>query len=236
MEQLKVKIAGEIALSPDSGAAMKKWREVFGISQAELSKYLKITASTISDYEGNRRKSPGIGVIHRFVDAITSIDVSRGGELVKRFAEAEAPQPFFEVLNFQRAVTGEELAKQIKAKAVAGEGKLPALTLYGATVIDSIKVILELPYESFMKIYSTTTQRALVFTNVSTGRSPMVAIRVSPIKPALVVLHGIKPDKVDKLAVRIAESEGIPLLATTSDLGEIQVAIKAMGGQVAASA
>ncbi len=236
MEQLKVKIAGEIALSADPGAAMKKWREVFGISQAELSKYLKITPSTISDYEGNRRKSPGIGVIHRFVDAITNIDVGRGGELVKRFAEAEAPTPFFEVLNFPRAITGEEFAKAIKAKAVAGEGKLAGLTLYGCTVIDSIKVILELPYESFMKIYSTTTQRALVFTNVSTGRSPMVAIRVSPIKPALVVLHGLKSDKVDKLAVRIAESEGIPLLATGAEMDEIREAIKALGGQTAASA
>ena len=81
MEQLKVKIAGEISLSPDPGAAMKKWREVFGITQTDLSRYLKITASTISDYESNRRKSPGIGVIKRFVDAIVQIDLEKGGEI-----------------------------------------------------------------------------------------------------------------------------------------------------------
>jgi len=226
LEQLKVKIAGEISLSADPGAAMKKWREVFGISQTELSKYLKITPSTISDYEGNRRKSPGIGVVHRFVDAIVQIDVEKGGELVKRFNEAEMPAEFFDAVNFPRGISGEEFCKAIKGKAVAMEDKLSQVQLYGCTMIDSIKVILELPYESFMKIYSTTTQRALLFTNVSTGRSPMVAIRVSPIKPALVVLHGLKPDKVDKLAVKIAESEGIPLLLTSMEMPELKTILK----------
>lgn len=228
VEQLKVKIAGEISLSADPGAAMKKWREVFGITQTDLSKYLKITPSTISDYESNRRKSPGIGVIRRFVDAIVQIDLEKGGELVKRFNEAETPGEFFDAVNFPRGITAEDFAKIIKAKAVSCEDKLASTSIYGCTMIDSIKVILELPYESFMKIYSTTTQRALLFTNVSTGRSPLVAIRVSPIKPAVVVLHGLKPDKVDKLAVKIAESEGIPLLLTSMDMQEIKTALKTM--------
>lgn len=226
MKQVKVKIAGEIAMSPDPGSAMKKWREVFGISQTELSRFLKITPSTISDYEGNRRKSPGISVIQRFVDAIIEIDRQRGGELVKRFMEAEAPQEFFDAIGFSRAISGKEFAEAIGAKAVACEDKLATLNIYGCTIIDSIKVILELPYESFMKIYSTTTQRGLLFTNVSTGRSPMVAIRVSPIKPALVVMHGLKPDKIDKLAVRIAESEGIPLLVVSEPIETVKAALK----------
>lgn len=226
MEQLKTRIAGEIALSADPGASMKKWREVFAISQTDLSKHLKITPSTISDYEGNRRKSPGIAVIKRFVDALVDIDIGKGGELIKRFKEAEAPKEFFDAVNFPRSVTGAEFARAIKAKAVACEEKLANLNLYGCTIIDSIKVILELPYESFMKIYSTTTQRALLFTSVSTGRSPMVAIRVSPIKPAMVVMHGLKADKIDKLAVKIAESEGIPLLVVSEPLEEIKAALK----------
>ena len=59
MEQLAVTIAGEITLSKDPGGSMKKWREIFGISQTELADYLKVSSSTISDYEGGRRKSPG---------------------------------------------------------------------------------------------------------------------------------------------------------------------------------
>ena len=47
-----MEIAGEIVLSDDPGATMKKWREIFGISQVELARHLSITVSTISDYEG----------------------------------------------------------------------------------------------------------------------------------------------------------------------------------------
>src|SRR3989338_10397217 len=124
MEQLKVKIAGEISLSADPGAAMKKWREVFGISQTELSKYLKITPSTISDYESNRRKSPGIGVIKRFVDALFDIDIQKGGEFVKRLKEAEPEQKFFDVFDFTKAVNGSEFVKAVKGVCVAAPENL----------------------------------------------------------------------------------------------------------------
>src|SRR3989344_4473342 len=149
MDQLRAKIAGEIALSENPGDAMKKWREGFNISQTELEKHLKITPSTVSDYEGNRRKSPGIVVIKRFVDAIINIDTGRGGELVKRFNEAEAPQSFFDAVNFLKPMSGEDSPRLHKERACAGEERLPTASLYGATIIDSIKVILELPYESF---------------------------------------------------------------------------------------
>jgi putative transcriptional regulator len=227
MEELKVKIAGEISLSKDPGTAMKKWREIFGITQTELSEFLKISPSTISDYESNRRKSPGIGVVRRFIDAIFLIDARRGGEMAKRFKAAEEIQDYFTVYDFQKQMNAGDFAKAIDAKPVAAKEKLQTLNLFGCTLVDSIRVILELPYESFMRIYSTTTQRALLFTGVETGRSPMVAIRVTPIKPALVVLHGIT--EVDKLAVKIAETEGIPLLTCAMDLEDLKKKLAALG-------
>lgn len=228
LEQLKVKIAGEIALSPDPGASMKKWREVFGINQGELAEFLKISSSTISDYEGNRRKSPGIQVIKRFVDSLFEIDLKKGGELVKRLKEASPEEKFFDVIDFPKGIFASDFAKAIDAKALSGTRKLEEIQLFGCTILDSIKVILELPYESFVKIYSTTNQRALLFTKTGTGRSPMVAVRIAPIKPAVVVLHELAPDKVDTLAVRIADSEGIPLLVTSKTLEEIKKKLEAL--------
>ena len=73
-----------------------------------------------------------------------------------------------------------------------------------------------MPNTFFYQIYGRTSERALIFTGVSTGRSPMVAVRISSLKPALVVLHGLK--EVDKLAVKIAEKENIPLLLTDLDI------------------
>ncbi len=219
MEQLKQRIAGEIALSENPGAAMKKWRDIFSISQVQLSGFLKISPSTISDYESNRRQSPGIGVVRRFTDALFTIDESRGGAVTKRFKESETPaQDFFDAYNFEKAISGKKLAELLDAKVLSGGEKLDSLSLFGATVVDAVKVILEMPYESFMKIYSTTSQRALMFTKVDTGRSTLVAVRMAPIKPAVVVLHNLKEENVDKLAVKIAESEGLPLLLVNMPL------------------
>ena len=60
-------IAGEITLSSDPGGSMKKWREIFAIHQTELASHLKVSSSTISDYEGGRRKNLGVKIVLRFV-------------------------------------------------------------------------------------------------------------------------------------------------------------------------
>lgn len=228
IEQLKVKIAGEIALSQDPGASMKKWREVFGIAQGELAEFLKISSSTISDYEGNRRKSPGIAVVRRLVDALFEIDLKKGGELVKRFQEASPEEKFFEAIDFAKSVDAKKFAAAIEAKPLTGSRKLEDVQLFGCTIIDSVKVILEMPYESLIKVYSTTNQRALLFTQTTSGRGPMIAVRMAPIKPLIVVLHELTPEKVDKLAVRIAENEGIPLLVTQLKLEDIVKKVEAL--------
>jgi putative transcriptional regulator len=65
----------------------------------------------------------------------------------------------------------------------------------------------------FVEVYGWTTQRAIVFANVKYGRSPMVAIRAHPLKPAAVVFAD--PGRVDALAIRLSEVENIPLLTTS---------------------
>ena len=81
-KDIKERMAGEIALAESPGNVMRKWRELFGITQSELAAHIKVSASTISDYESNRRMSPGVGVIKRFVDALFQIDKERGGTVI----------------------------------------------------------------------------------------------------------------------------------------------------------
>ena len=64
----------------------------------------------------------------------------------------------------------------------------------------------------YTKIYGWSVERALIFTDVHYGRSPMVAIRAHPLTPAMVVYQ--KPDQTDPLAIKLAEKEGIPLVTT----------------------
>ncbi len=199
---------------------MKKWREIFGITQAELGRYLKIGTSTISDYEGERRKSPGTVVIKRFVDALISIDVKTGGTTVRRFSEDEPKEAFYELREFSSSISGADFSKLIDGRAVVNGSLLAEKKVYGYTLLDSIKVILDMPYEEFPKLYGSVGERAFIFTKVSTGRSPMVVIRVTPMKPSVVVLHGLT--SVDRLGIKIAQKERIPVITTKMDIAEIK--------------
>ena len=113
-------------------------------------------------------------------------------------------------------------------ECVANPGKLKETQVYGYTIIDSLKVILDVPVHEYIKMYGKTPERALMFLQVGSGRSPLIAVKVgrfsTDMKPTIVVLQGI--DKVDPIAQKIAESEKIPLLITTKPIEEIKKALK----------
>ena len=215
MDTLQERIAGEITLSESPGSSMKKWRELFGISQVELAKYLKISTSTISDYEGNRRVSPGVGIIKRFIEALFTIDGQKGGEVIRNLEKYNLPQekdPFYMIHDFSAPISGTDFARIIDAKIVSNPNYLDTMKIFGYTLLDSLRVILEISPSEYPKLFGTTNERAFVFDQVSTGRSPMVVIRVAPIKPRIVVIPNI--DNMDKLAIKISQIEKIPLLTT----------------------
>ncbi len=224
MDELKEKIAGEITLSDSPGSAMKKWRELFGITQIELAKQIKISTSTISDYESNRRLSPGVGVIRRFVDALFSIDETKGGTVrsgLEKFSpKSEQQTPFYNIHDFIAPISGMDFNRIIEGKVLSNPGYLDALKLFGYTRLDSLRVILEMSPSEYPKLFGSTTERAFIFERVSNGKSPMVVVRVAPIKPKVIVLHNVT--NVDKLAIKIAQVEKIPLLATKLDISEIE--------------
>lgn len=210
-----MEIAGEISLSEDPGATMRKWREIFGISQVELARHLKITVSTISDYEGNRRKSPGTAVIKRFVTAIFDIDKLKGGPITQKLTEKQKPvSEYFEVHEFARSISLKDFVQLIEGKVIMNNDLVESKKIYGYTLIDSIKVILEMPFSYFQNLYGNVNERVFIFTQVSSGRSPLVVVRVSSLKPSAIVLHNIDTEGVDKLALKIAERERIPLIVS----------------------
>ncbi|MCS7385955.1 MAG: helix-turn-helix domain-containing protein [archaeon GB-1867-005] len=209
-EELARKIAGEIVLSDRPWITMKKWRELFNITQVELAGEMNISPSVISDYEGGRRRSPGAKFVKRFVEAIISIDKNRGSPVLREFSRIMSmpTEAILDMKEFSEAVSIKRLCQVINAEIIAcshlGERKI-----FGYTVVDSIRCIETLSGADFMKLMGTTSMRALIFTKVSRGRSPMVAVRVNPIKPAAVIIHGT--DKVDSLAIKLARIEQIPL-------------------------
>jgi len=214
-QRLALKMSGEITLSESSGKTIKKWREIFKVSQKDLADSLGISPSVISDYESGRRISPGIKVVARIVKALLAIDKQKGGRTSYEFSNMLAGDAIFEVIldmkELLKPVKLEEFLSIVDAKIVAGSRNANR-DLFGYTVVDSLRAILEFSPLELARIYGSTTERALIFTKVQTGRSPLIAIKMTTLKPALIVLHNVT--EVDPLAIKIAESEGIPLAVT----------------------
>ena len=228
MDKLAMTIAGEITLSTDPGGSMKKWREIFAIHQTELARHLKVSSSTISDYEGGRRKNPGIVVVSRLVNALIELDKSRGGKVVKQlekdFKQDEVKA--FEGHEFSAGIKASEMVKKIEGKVICLPHRLKDEHIFGYTIIDSLKVILEVPVHEYMMLYGKTPNRALIFKHVENGRSPLIAVKVgrfsTDMKPSMIILHGDFDKKdVDPIAIKIAESEKIPLITTPLPMDEI---------------
>jgi putative transcriptional regulator len=221
MDKIKVHIIGDIVLSKEIGNSMKKWREMFGIPQIDIARYLNLSPSVISDYESSRRKNPGVVIIRRYVNALIDIDKENGGHTIRALQKVLNPpsmKAILQIREYDNPMAISELLKIIDGKIVCGESNLNN-QIFGHTVVDSVNAILEMDGQDFLNLYGWTTERALIFTNVSSGRSPMVAIRVSSIKPRVVVFQGVT--KLDKLALKLAEIEGITLIITELEVDEL---------------
>ena len=219
--ELAEKVAGEITLSDEPGATLRKWRTDFDVSQTELAEELSISSSVISDYESGRRASPGIGVVRRVVVALLDIDERRGGDRIRQYArvvsagfESDIVQDLREypttipLSRFYGAIGAEEVVSGTSDR------------ISGHTVIDSIQAITRLSSEEFYRLYGQSTNRALVFTGVTRGESPLVAMRVVNPTPNAVVLHGLGTDELWEHAPDLARMDGFSLAVCDADLEE----------------
>jgi len=210
VERVAKEISGEIVWSDSPAECMRKWRELFNVSQSELARRVGTSPSVINDYERGRR-SPGSSFVKKYVKALIEIDRERGWPVVRSLARSiKLPsEAVLDMREFPRAIPLRTVAEAVKGEFLWGEGTAEK-PIYGYTILDSLAAIVSLSGMEFYNLVGMTAERALVFTNVGTGRSPMVAVRVSPLKPGAVIVYG--PKRVDPLAVVLAEKDGVPLI------------------------
>ncbi|MFC7133316.1 MULTISPECIES: helix-turn-helix domain-containing protein [Salinibaculum] len=218
-DELAEKIAGEVTLSDDPGATLRKWRTDFEIAQTDLAEELTVSPSVVSDYESGRRENPGIGVIRRVVDALLDIDERRGGTHIRQHARVLSAGFDSEVVHDLREYPANiPLERYYEAVDATELARGDRDTVAGHTVIDSIRAIQRLSADEFYSLYGQSTNRALVFTNVTRGESPLVALRVVNPTPNAVVLHGLSPEDVWEHATDLARIDGFSLAVTDTDL------------------
>lgn len=231
IELIAKRIAGDIVWSPNTGLAMRKWRELFNISQKELASHLGISQTVIANYEKNRRQ-PGSEFIRKFVRGLIEIDERRGFKVISELSKAFTLNfPFIiDMRDLEKPVSYDELVMAVDGVPLAININLSKI--YGYVVINSIEAITALSGMEFYQFLSLIFNKVVVFTKVSSGRSPMIALKIAPIKPKIVVFH--RPIKMDPLAIDLANKEGIniimsikksedELLTSLKNLGQLKV-------------
>jgi len=225
--QLAERIAGEITLSDDPGATLRKWRTDFGVTQTDLADHLDVSSSVVSDYESGRRESPGIGVVARIVAGLLDIDERRGGDRIRQHARVLSAGFESDIVNdlreYPTAVSLDRFYESVGATALT-DGDHDHVT--GHTVIDSIEAITRLSSEEFYRLYGQSTSRALVFTNVTRGESPLVAMRVVNPTPNAVVLHGLDRADLWEHAPKLARLDGFSLAVTDEPIDDVLEALR----------
>lgn len=214
LDEVARRIAGDIVWSSEIHSSLRRWREIFGAGRNDLAKIMGVSQSVINDYEKGRR-IPGARFLRRYVESLIRFDSMRGYPTVKSLMRSlgMGVEAIIDAREFEIPMGIDDLVTAVKG--ILLNATYRHRELYGYTVMDSIKAISSLSGNEFWQVMGMTTERALIFTGVTTGRSPMIAVRVAPVKPASVVLHGTK--KVDPLAVYLAEMEGIPLILSTTE-------------------
>ena len=165
-------------------------------------------------------------IVSKIIDALLKLDEQRGSNILRAyesmFGDMLGMNAICSVCEFQDPVMLSDMAEELDASTVYGNTHI---TIWGYTIIDAMKAIVELLPDQFQKIYGRSTARALIFTGVRSGKSPLVAVRVTSFKPGAVFLQGIGPGDVDPVALKIAEIENIPLLTTPFSAEEITIVL-----------
>lgn len=208
-EVLARRVAGEIILSNKPGATMRKWRELFAVSQMRLSEKMVVSSSVISDYESGRRPSPGTKFVRRFVWALLKIDEERGSRFIHEFAKltGSPSNAIIDLREFPIPVRVEYLCKAIKGEVVTSPSNVREV--YGYTIVDEKKAVETLSGLEYSQLFGATTERALIFTNIENENPPMMIVRINSLKPRLVVFHDAKPDEY---SIRLAEYDHVTLV------------------------
>jgi putative transcriptional regulator len=218
---LSEKIAGEITLSPKPGQTIRKWRGVFNISQTDLANYLNLSPSVISDYESGRRKSPGIQTIKKIIEAFIEIDDDRGGKIIHKYdSMIETQEGILDIMEYPYTIVADKFIREIEGNILTSSKIGLKKSVKGFTLVDSVKTIETINSGDYNRLYGWSTERAIIFTGIRYGRSPMIAIRVHPVKPTVVVYH--RPGSVDSLAIKLADRENIPLVVTSLKLYDLK--------------
>ncbi len=169
-------MAADIVLSDDTGNCLRKWLNLLNITQTEISEHLSISSSVISDYLGNRRKSPGILWIRNYINALIELEEASGlstlavlAPLIERIGTID---PIITAMQFSAPISLISFSKALEATIVFPTKEEYDLETYILGVLGvNARKILEIRSSDLKgNLLETTSKTAIIFANTQTGR------------------------------------------------------------------
>ncbi|VVB75465.1 Uncharacterised protein [Candidatus Tiddalikarchaeum anstoanum] len=233
-QELFQRILGDVVANEEYGLVMKKWRELFSVTQAEIAGKLDVKPSVISDYENSRRRSPGIVFIRSYVNALIVLGELRNKDLhdsVKKELDIKKANDNLIIKTFNKPKNNSYLIKLLRAKPVT---KTNSSAINGLIFFhDNIsRVLMKLPTYKLLNEMKKVGSYAYIFSNVKSGNLPLILLTLlSKINktsmPALVIFQSdsFKPSNFSK---KTAEKKNITLAVTGKDVKDIKKIIEKM--------
>ena len=137
-EQLTRRMSGEIVISKSPGDTLRKWREIFELSQKELASLLDVKPSVVCDFEKGRRASPGIATVKKLVVAMVEYDVAHGGKVLNNMSGTHTSDAIVDIREFSSGVLIDNFMKEVEGEVLSGNDDLLSRPIYGYTMIDSL--------------------------------------------------------------------------------------------------
>ncbi len=223
INKLKQEIAGEIATSPNVSGALKKWQNIFEITQRTLAREMKITSSTLSDYENSRRQNPSIQFVQKFVNALINTDAKHNCQILKKLISVQSLNSF-ETKEFKKAIKirhtdGLKEFVQINTKN-------PNEPIYGLTIIEQ-EYLQNTEFQDLGKLFGKTNKRIFYF--CSAKNLELLAMFMRALKtiagqlPSAIVLE--LPETEKENAQKIIDTN-LPLFITQKTKDEIKTIVK----------
>ncbi|MBN1924107.1 MAG: helix-turn-helix domain-containing protein [Nanoarchaeota archaeon] len=222
-------ILGDIAANEDYGLVMKKWRELFNITQSRIAKELKIKQSVISDYENNRRKSPGIEFIRKYTTGIVSIASKENKKEYESVIESlELNKESSKLLRgvFKKSMNNSQIIKLLKATQIISQENQSLFKDFVFFSDNLSKILTKQPSLKLIKSLKSNNEIVYIFSRVKSGKIPLITLKLlSKINkidlPKLIIFQSDK-FKISSLARRIAKNNNICIAVTKENNNTIR--------------
>lgn len=222
-------ILGDIAANENYGLVMKKWRDLFNITQSRIAKELDIKQSVISDYENNRRRSPGIEFLRKYTISLVTVgkkEKKKEFESVIEDLGLKKEKKKLFVGEFEQAMACKKVLNLLKATQILSQ---PVQSDFKNYIFFSDKIsniMTKQPSYKLLKNLNNKTETVFIFSNVKTGKVPLILLKMlsklNKLEMPKLLIYQSNSFKLSSFARKLAKNNNISIGVTKEDNNTIK--------------